>query len=475
MIYKVYGPPGTGKTTKLLGFVKSYTDKGIALDKIGYFAFTRKAAKEAKERIGIEKKKLRYFQTLHSFAFHALGLKEESVMQPYHYEDLGKQLNIRVKFQDKNNDEETHFLTCDNLYYQIIGKAKNKNITVEEEWHTNEYAREDINWDILKHININLEQYKQKNNLIDFNDMIHQFVNKPELCPEFEAVFIDEAQDLSPLQWQMYDLLKTKSKDIYLAGDDDQAIYQWAGADVDRFINEPGEEIFLTQSHRIPVSVQEISKTIINRIQGLRVDKKYLPREEQGEAKAIYNLHNVDLHKGNWLVLARTGTRLKDIMQDLESKGIYYQTKKGKSYGVKLYKAILNYTKWTNGLDLTENESKDIKDYTGDKVWSKDLFWYEIFDKVSLDQKNYIRLMLANKENLNDEARVKLSTIHAAKGGEEDNVVLILDNARKIRQAVQRSVKKRDEEHRVWYVGATRARNNLYLLKAKIERYGYQL
>jgi DNA helicase-2/ATP-dependent DNA helicase PcrA len=305
--------------------------------------------------------------------------------------------------------------------------------------------------------------------------MIHQFVNKPELCPEFEAVFIDEAQDLSPLQWQMYDLLKTKSKDIYLAGDDDQAIYQWAGADVDRFINEPGEEIFLTQSHRIPVSVQEISKTIINRIQGLRVDKKYLPREEQGEAKAIYNLHNVDLHKGNWLVLARTGTRLKDIMQDLESKGIYYQTKKGKSYGVKLYKAILNYTKWTNGLDLTENESKDIKDYTGDKVWSKDLFWYEIFDKVSLDQKNYIRLMLANKENLNDEARVKLSTIHAAKGGEEDNVVLILDNARKIRQAVQRSVKKRDEEHRVWYVGATRARNNLYLLKAKIERYGYQL
>ena len=124
MIYKVYGPPGTGKTTKLLGFVKSYTDKGIALDKIGYFAFTRKAAKEAKERIGIEKKKLRYFQTLHSFAFHALGLKEESVMQPYHYEDLGKQLNIRVKFQDKNNDEETHFLTCDNLYYQIIGKIK---------------------------------------------------------------------------------------------------------------------------------------------------------------------------------------------------------------------------------------------------------------------------------------------------------------------------------------------------------------
>ena len=30
---------------------------------------------------------------------------------------------------------------------------------------------------------------------------------------------------------------------MYLAGDDDQAIYAWAGADVNRFITEPGREI----------------------------------------------------------------------------------------------------------------------------------------------------------------------------------------------------------------------------------------
>ena len=66
--------------------------------------------------------------------------------------------------------------------------------------------------------------------------MIHQFVNKSHLCPTFDVVFIDEAQDLSPIQWMMYDILKANTKDIYLAGDDDQAIYAWAGADVDRFI-----------------------------------------------------------------------------------------------------------------------------------------------------------------------------------------------------------------------------------------------
>ena len=74
-----------------------------------------------------------------------------------------------------------------------------------------------------------------------------------------------------------------------------------------------------------------------------------------------------------------------------------------------------------------------------------------------------------------DDARIKVSTIHAAKGGECENVILVLDNAKKIREAVTKSVIKRDEEHRVWYVGCTRAKRNLYLMRAKIERKGYPL
>tara|TARA_R100000322_G_scaffold156567_1_gene116120 strand:- start:374 stop:625 length:252 start_codon:yes stop_codon:yes gene_type:complete len=83
--------------------------------------------------------------------------------------------------------------------------------------------------------------------------------------------------------------------------------------------------------------------------------------------------------------------------------------------------------------------------------------------------------MLSNKEKLNQEPRIKVSTIHAAKGGEADNVILVLDNANKIRKAVMRNIIKSDEEHRVWYVGTTRAKRNIYLLRAKIERKGYQL
>ena len=82
--------------------------------------------------------------------------------------------------------------------------------------------------------------------------------------------------------------------------------------------------------------------------------------------------------------------------------------------------------------------------------------------------------MLDNGEDLDKEARILVSTIHAAKGGEEDNVILCLDLGQKIKKAIKKSQDKYDEENRVWYVGATRARNNLYKLKARIKRNEYK-
>jgi len=52
---------------------------------------------------------------------------------------------------------------------------------------------------------------------------------------------------------------------------------------------------------------------------------------------------------------------------------------------------------------------------------------------------------------------------------------MVLDNAKKIRDSIENNIDKADEEHRVWYVGVTRTKENLYLLKPKKERYGYSL
>ena len=82
---KILGPPGTGKTTKLLKYVKTFLKLGTPIDKIGYFAFTTKAAGEAVDRMldaypKLQKKNLKHFRTLHSLAFTQLGIDRKSVV-----------------------------------------------------------------------------------------------------------------------------------------------------------------------------------------------------------------------------------------------------------------------------------------------------------------------------------------------------------------------------------------------------------
>jgi len=475
MIYKYFGPPGTGKTYKLISRAKAYVRIGVPLDKIAYFAFTKKAAEEARKRMPVPDKDLYYFRTIHSFAFDQLDLNTKKVMQPSDYEKIGKDLNLRVKYYDKYNKEEIFYLNSDSPYFQMIGKAINRDVTPRQEYDRNEHNSKEIKWHILKNISDNLEEYKRVKKKLDFNDMINQLLLKDNL-PKFKVIFIDEAQDLSPLQWKLFDKLKEYADDIYLAGDDDQAIFAWAGADVDRFINEPAKEKVLKYSKRISKAVQESSVVPLTNIIGLRKLKQYYPRDYEGISEKINNLDQIDLTQGKWLILTRTISRLVRMTKELKKRNLYYYTNKGKSFIVRLYNASVNYNSWCRGIELDEKEVKDIEEYTGlkQKNWDNTIDWFDAFKDANLDEKEYIKSMLDNGEDLDKEARIKVSTIHAAKGGEEDSVILCLDIGDKIKKAIKRSQAKHDEEHRVWYVGGTRARNNLYKLKARIKRNEYK-
>ena len=259
-----------------------------------------------------------------------------------------------------------------------------------------------------------------------------------------------------------------------MTNDDDQAIYAWAGADVNRFVKEPAREIVLRRSRRISKAVQEESTRPINNIIGIRKLKKYYPRDYEGESHYISDLNQVDLTQGKWLILTRTKSNLLDIMKDLKRKNFYYQSNKGKSFKVGMYEAAVAYTKWTMGEILDEKEISAVKEFIPTGNWDVKVPWY---DKFVADQKEilYLRNLIASKENLKEKARIWLSTIHAIKGGEEDNVILSLHQGRTVQQGIKSSVDKQDEEHRVWYVGVTRARNNLYKLRAKKKLREYQL
>jgi len=463
---KLFGPPGTGKTTKLLKYVKTFLKLGTPIDKIGYFAFTTKAANEAIDRMleyhtAFERKDLKYFRTLHSLAFNQLGMKKAQVMQDEHYEDIGRKLGIEVTVYS-NGEESTGFINSDSEYFNLINAARIKNITIEQEYNTDMYSQ-DMDKRLLKIICDEVQNYKEAFQLVDFTDMIEKFIVS-KLCPKFDVAFIDEAQDLSPIQWKMFNIIKENSKYVIL------------GADVKKFQQEISKkDIILPQSYRVPQDVQNLADKILNLIpDDRRIKKNWKARKEKGTVNYIYSLEDVPIDEGNWLVLARYNDKLNRLKPFLKERGIYFEYKDRKSYKVTLFRTILNYIRWQKGDDLSLSEVKDIFEYTNteeelteERMYNLEEFGYDKkipwFDEFTSDYEEclYIREMLSNGEELRKAPRVKLSTIHSAKGGEADNVLLILDNTKTIRDALDKSSDKQDEEHRVWYVGVTRTKQNL--------------
>jgi len=491
----VLGPPGTGKTTTLLNKVDDYL-KETDPDRVGYFAFTQKAAYEARDRaikkFNLTEDDLPYFRTLHSLAFRKLGLKKDQVMQPRHYKDLGKKLGFPVAYAEHNHDHG--IFTSDSEYLQIIQLAQLRNLTPEQQFDRREHTQ-DLERNKLTIIYNELQRYKKEYALIDFNDMILNFI-KSDLSPKFDVVFVDEAQDLSLMQWDMTKTIWDKAEDTFIAGDDDQAIFKWAGADVDSFIALQDQMINLPliQSHRIPIKVHQLAMNIINRVRN-RIDKNWKPKVNQGSLHRHFDVDSIDMSSGEWLILGRTKHMLKEIEDTLYRRGWYYENRYKRSYEKDMQEAATDWEHLRQGQLLSYKQIEKIYSYMNeDNVEKKKLkgmvkgsfygidklttdhglktnkVWFEAFNDAGTRSINYLRKMRTNGESLNKKPRIELSTIHAAKGGESQNVVLLTDLTKTTMEGYE---KNPDDENRLYYVGATRTKENLHIVEPKIANKGY--
>ena len=348
-------------------------------------------------------------------------------------------------------------------YLTLINLARSKQITALEQFDRNEHLGK-IERQKIDAIAKEIKDYKKVYGLIDYHDMLENFLEKG-VSPKFDVIFIDEAQDLSKIQWSIIKKLeKDNDMDIWVAGDDDQAIFGWAGADVSSFINWEAKPIPLTQSERVPSQIQSKALGIINRVEENRITKDYLPKKEKGEIYQRYKLSEVDLTKGDWLILTRTNPLLKPIPAFLKRKGLFFETVDGNSMGKGLFEDVQNWNKLRKGETLPEIQETRVRErIKGEPDYS--LEWYYAFANVPYTKKEYLRSMLINGEDLSKEPRIKVSTIHGAKGGEATNVVLFLNQTSNTMKASKKSKAKQDEEYRVWYVGVTRTIKNLYLIK----------
>ena len=233
----ILGPPGTGKTTTLLNLVDEFIQKGVRPRQIGYFSFTRKAAKEAAERAAKKfeldiDNDLENFRTLHSFAFQRLGMTREKMMSPSDYKEFGKKCNIPIKTAKYSNEDGT--FNSDNEYLTIIETARVKQMDLLEYYDSRQNIL-DIERNTLYLLSEELKRFKKEKGKKDFTDLIVEYT-QGSFKNAFDVLFIDEAQDLSSLQWDMVRKMWNETEKTYIAGDDDQAIFKWAGADVDHFI-----------------------------------------------------------------------------------------------------------------------------------------------------------------------------------------------------------------------------------------------
>ena len=178
----ILGPPGTGKTTTLLNLVEQELAKGTPPDRIGFFAFTKKAAVEAKERaikkFKLQDQQLPYFRTLHSLAFNELGLNKSEIMGKNSYKEFAQSFGLDLGYVI-DADDMNGSITTDNILINEVNLSRMKCLKLEEHYNQSNL---DVSWHALLRTKNALEEFKRKKEVFDFTDMIELFIESgPEL------------------------------------------------------------------------------------------------------------------------------------------------------------------------------------------------------------------------------------------------------------------------------------------------------
>ena len=495
-MFRYFGPPGTGKTTTLLNQVDKLLSEGMSPNDIGYFAFTRKAAHEARDRAVARfnlnpEKDLLYFRTLHSLAFQVLGMSGSEILGDKGVKSFSEEagIDLTINGSEHISDDGFMLMKSNNPVMRAFDLARN---TLKGPSYAYNATELPIPYYEFEHLYKEYQRFKALNGLSDFTDMMVELSEKPGSIPLLKVVFLDEAQDLTPLQWKVAHHLSDRSERMFVAGDDDQGIYRWAGADINHFVELPGGSEVLSQSYRIPHSIHKVADSVVQRIRS-RQKKVWLPRHEKGSVERTYDANTVSFDNDEWLILAQANYMLDELADRLTSSGHYFERKGSPSLKKTIRSAISswNHLQQSPGHEVSLKEAVNLYDHMssgegrlkrGAKKMlggadEQDLFtmavlrqhfgletpddtWDMALDRIGDEDRAYATALLNRGINIFEKPKIKLSTIHGAKGGEADNVLLFMDLSGK---ALKEMEKNPDDAHRVLYVGVTRAKQNLVL------------
>lgn len=436
-IHIYHASAGSGKTTQLMNIVDRHLDEGYTLDKIAFVTFTKAAARVAQERIcerhNIKLEEAIHFSTIHSMCFRALGVTTKQMMDYEKYMDFGQKAGYNFKIAVGREQLDWSELTWREISdTQLVSfEQLYRSNRPMGQWLYTERVKDNV--DFVRYCR-EYVKYKNTFNYYDFTDLLELYLER-DLYEDVAVACIDEAQDCSPLQWQVLFKAFRHAKYIYVAGDDKQELFAYAGADSRILTKLRGQSHIMPTSYRVPSKIlQFVQDRIVLNMEHV-IETRPKAKTLGGAVTYITVLEDIERvdNQHSYYFLARNKKFLDLYVNFCQSHCIPY-----KCMGAPVF---------------TDKEKQQWRDKeTGE--WD--------------DKKFMLAKAYAEAGTFYCSANVTIDTIHAVKGGEADVVVLMSDMSRLTWKAFQDN---QNAEHKVFYVGCTRAREKLYILEPQTKYY----
>lgn len=321
---------GSGKTKVLTNRIANLIENGVSPYEILAITFTNKAAREMKDRvynlIGDDARRIQ-ISTFHSF-----GLK----MIKENYELLGYDKNFTILDSDDTLTVVKKIMKEYNLdpkFYNArsirnkISSAKNELISPVK------FNKVEFDKQIVA-VYERYERMLKNNNSMDFDDLLLlpiKLLDNKEILDNyqerFKYILIDEYQDTNEAQYKLSKKLASKYHNIFVVGDNDQAIYAFRGANFKNILNFEKDypecvTILLEENYRSTKNILNAANSVISHNKE-RKEKKLWSNNEEGN-KIIYV--KTDNEKEESAYVSKKIKELVNAGESYEDIAILYRT-----------------------------------------------------------------------------------------------------------------------------------------------------
>ncbi len=472
----ILGGPGCGKTTRLMEIVEDEINRGVDPQEIAFVSFTNAAANQAKERAAERfdvdvKEGFPWFRTIHSMCYRAMEYQHDMTMTSPEWKMFSELVGEKISYR-RDPDALFGGNTSDGDRLRSLNDfSAARLIPLVDAWHETGAI---FSWPRIRRFVETLRRYKEDEDKIDFSDMIAEF-NKQDIQVPVRVAIIDEAQDLTTAQWIATYKAFEKVESIYVAGDDDQMIYHWAGADLIGFHGVTGQREILQRSHRLPQTIFNFSQRITAQIKR-RFHKSFEPADRKGRVEVLSYPDQIDLRSQTWFLLARNAYLLQGLVDIAREQGVTFLVRGQPSVKPGHIRAIRAWTTLRNGKTVHGQDAMLLVDddldkgrlYTAKQLGLNDMpEWFDGLRRIPVETREYYQRCLRNGDQLDKPPRIRIDTIHGVKGAEADNVLVLSDYSSRTEKGFYLEP---DNEHRVFYVAATRARQTLWIVQPQTAR-----